>query len=138
MFTYRRARPHTSSVTSNKARVSHSASCAMKPANVLVIRFNLSELYERLFYGRFEWCMCVRNRKQAVGVSKANSASSHIWLKTNSESIQNRWRENRDGSIFFLPPILIILQKIYISNKCCSVKLSIHQLKKVSWFPQKY
>ncbi len=27
--------------------------------NVLVIRLNLTELYERLFYGRFEWCMCV-------------------------------------------------------------------------------
>ncbi len=48
----------------------------MKPVNVLVIHFNLSELYERLFYIRFKWCMCVRNWKQA------NSASSHIWLKT--------------------------------------------------------
>ncbi len=41
--------------TSNKARVSHSASCAMKP----------------------NW-----NWKQNTGVSKANTASSHIWLKT--------------------------------------------------------
>ncbi len=48
-----------------QSAVYHSASCAMKPVNVLEIRFNLSELYERLFYGRFEWCMCVRNCKQA-------------------------------------------------------------------------
>ncbi len=38
------------------------ASCAMKHVNVLVIRFNLSEI---LFYGRFEWYICVRNCKQA-------------------------------------------------------------------------
>ncbi len=31
----------------------------MKSVNVLVIRFNLSELYERLFNGQFEWCVCV-------------------------------------------------------------------------------
>ncbi len=48
-----------------KVRVSHSASCAMKPANVLVIRFNLSELYERLFYGRFEWCSYVCEELEA-------------------------------------------------------------------------
>ncbi len=52
-------------MAANKMRVSHSVSCEMKPVNVLVIRFDLSELYERLFYGRFEWCMCVRNWKQA-------------------------------------------------------------------------
>ncbi len=39
--------------------------CAMKPVNVFVIPFNLSRLYELLFYGRFEWFMCVRNWKQA-------------------------------------------------------------------------
>ncbi len=44
------------------AALSHSASCAMKHMNVLVIRFNLSEI---LFYGRFEWYICVRNCKQA-------------------------------------------------------------------------
>ncbi len=56
----------------------------MKPVNVLVIRFNLSELYEILFYGRVERCMCVWGigSKQNTGISKANSASSHIWLKT--------------------------------------------------------
>ncbi len=52
----------------------------MKPVNVLVIRFNLSELYERLFYGKFEWCVCVRDWMQAkYSVSKANAASSHIY-----------------------------------------------------------
>ncbi len=29
----------------------------MKRVNVLLNRFNLSELYERLFYGGFEWCV---------------------------------------------------------------------------------
>ncbi len=56
----------------------------MKPVNVLVICLNLSKLYEGLFYGRFEWCVCVRGigSKQNTGVSKANSASSYIWWKT--------------------------------------------------------
>ncbi len=61
-------RIQTSETTHFKCNIkksAYSASCAMKPVNVLVIRFNLSELYEILFYGRFECCMCVRNWKQA-------------------------------------------------------------------------
>ncbi len=88
----------------------------MKPVNVLVIRFNLSELYERLFYGRFEWCMCVSNWKQAeYGCSKANSALSHIWLKTklriHSEILridpESLERESRWINFSFLPPLML-------------------------------
>ncbi len=45
-----------------------------------------------LFYGRFEWCMCVWGigSKQNTGVSKANSASAHIWLKTELRIIGER------------------------------------------------
>ncbi len=45
-------------------------------------------------------CVCGIGSKQNTGVSKANSASSHIWLKTiSSDSLE---RESRciDGSIF--------------------------------------
>ncbi len=51
-------------------------------------------------------CVWGIGSKQNTGVSKANSASSHIWLKLSSESIlkfsesiQHRWRENHDGLI---------------------------------------
>ncbi len=63
-------------------------------------------------------CVCVCERgigsKQNMGVSKANSASSHIWLKTklriNSEILridpESLERESLciDGSIFFSHP----------------------------------
>ncbi len=54
-------------------------------------------------------CLCVRENgsKRQTGVSKANSVSSHIWLKTklriDSEILS--WRENRDGSLFSPTPI---------------------------------
>ncbi len=93
----------------------------MKPVNVLMIHFNLCKLYERLFYVRFEWCMCVcvyvcvweRNWKQA-GVSKANSASSHIWLKTKLRIVRERIAMHR----LFLPPLVHTLSNQRISTIC--------------------
>ncbi len=86
----------------------------MTLVNVLVIRFNISELYERLFYGRFECFVWGIGSKQNTGVSKANTASSHIWLKTklriDSEILrldpESLERESRriDGSIFSPTP----------------------------------
>ncbi len=60
--------------------------------------------------------------KHNTGVSKANSASSHIWLKTklriDSEilRIQNRWRESRDASMdhfFSLTPTAHVGLPVY-------------------------
>ncbi len=60
------------------------------------------------------WVWGIRN-KQNTGVSKANSASSHIWVNLSLESIlifsewiQNRWRENHDASMdrFFSPTLI--------------------------------
>ncbi len=104
------------------------------PVNALVIRFNLSELYERLFYRRFEWCMCMCvwgiGSKRNTGVSKANSASSHIWLKLSSESILNRWRENRNASMDWLGFFLL-----YISGQNFGFIWNNNLLlKKLFWF----
>jgi len=69
---------------------SHRISCAMKPANVLVIRLNLSEHYERQFYRNFEWCVCVSFWKQAdMAVSKTHAALSFICVyKLSSEILR--------------------------------------------------
>ncbi len=50
----------------------------MKPLNVLVIHFNIYKLMK----GSSGVCVWVIGSKQNTGVSKANPASSHIWLKT--------------------------------------------------------
>ncbi len=72
----------TSSVHQTNACLSQRSS-AMKPVNLLVTHSNLSEPYERLFYRRFEWCMHVRNWKQAAyECFKSNSVSSFTWLKS--------------------------------------------------------
>ncbi len=84
-------------------------------------------------------CVWGIGSKQNTGVSKANSASSHIWLKTISsesilkfsETIQNRWRENCDASMdrFFLPPLL----SIYHLSICLNVYLSIYLSSEYVW-----
>ncbi len=83
-----------------KCNIKHSASCAMKP----------------------NW-----NWKQNTGVSKANTASSHIWLKTKlrihseilripPESLESKSR-CIDGSIYSPNPIAPLLQSItWIQN----------------------
>ncbi len=101
-------RPHTSSVYQTNA--CHSQwSCAMKPVNVLVITPIFPKLIKDYFTEGFSWCMWGIESKQHMAVSKANSASSHIWLKTSpelilkfSELIQNRLREmNRYIVMYF-------------------------------------
>ncbi len=77
--------------------------------------FNFSELYERLFYERFKWCVWGIGSKQHTGVSKANSASSHIWLKTelriDSEILridpESLEKESEWINFFPLPPLSV-------------------------------
>jgi len=109
--------------------------CAMKPVNVLIICFNLSELYEILFYERFEWCMCVRGigSKQHTGVSKANSASSPIWLKTkprmDSEILridpESLERESRCIDFSSHPLNILNICPVCCVLKSCRVSLSL-------------
>ncbi len=62
-------------------------------------------------------CVCGIGSKQHTGVSKANSASSHIWLKTklrlDPESLE---RESRciDGSIFTPTPSSKVESVIFV------------------------
>ncbi len=75
--------------------------------------------------------MCVRiGSKQNTGVSKANSASSHIWLKLSSESILNCWRENRNASMDWLGFFLLYTS----GQKFGFIWNNNLLLKKLFWF----
>ncbi len=75
-------------------------------------------------------CVCVCNWKQAAGVSKANSVSAHIWLKTKLRIAMHRW------IFFFLPPLLLCglsFRKRAYASGCVQWLYEDHAEKKTRW-----
>ncbi len=111
-------RPHTSSVTSNKALLSQRIRCNEArecPCNSLQPFLNLWKII--LWKVRVVYVWGIGN-KQHTGVSKANSTSSHILLKTELRIIGERIA--MDLFFFLILPPLIYTVKI--NGYCLAIK----------------